>query len=149
MKILFKIIDYIFLVKEIKSKDGNLHFKRWSLVTSSKFINTFFDTYLFNVYIHLINRADEDLDMHDHPWDFVSIILKGGYNELTKDGLSFRVPFTASCKKAEELHKVTKLFKPTYSLVLTSRRKRDWGFQTSEDWFNNIQYRNRKNGTKV
>lgn len=35
----------------------------------------------WRIRIHEILRSDEDRDMHDHPYDFVSIMLKGGYIE--------------------------------------------------------------------
>lgn len=37
---------------------------------------------LFNVVIHRFHRSDSTHDgLHDHPWPFLSIILKGGYWE--------------------------------------------------------------------
>lgn len=36
------------------------------------------------VRIHNILRSDLDRDMHDHPFDFTSILLKGGYYETTR-----------------------------------------------------------------
>lgn len=32
-----------------------------------------------NIYLHHILRSDDDPDPHDHPWDFTSLILRGGY----------------------------------------------------------------------
>jgi hypothetical protein len=34
-----------------------------------------------NVYLHNIHRSDMDNELHDHPWDSVSILLKGFYLE--------------------------------------------------------------------
>lgn len=39
-------------------------------------------TKLFQVVIHKILKSDDDC-LHDHPWNFISIILKGGYWEGT------------------------------------------------------------------
>lgn len=33
----------------------------------------------FRIFIHKIARSDDDPDPHDHPWNFLSLILKGGY----------------------------------------------------------------------
>jgi len=33
------------------------------------------------IYLHHILRSDKDRHLHDHPWDYSSIILKGGYFE--------------------------------------------------------------------
>jgi hypothetical protein len=35
------------------------------------------------VKLHHILRSDDDRDLHDHPWSFLSIVLKGGYWEHT------------------------------------------------------------------
>lgn len=33
------------------------------------------------VLVHRIDGPDPGLDLHDHPWEFVSIVLRGGYTE--------------------------------------------------------------------
>lgn len=35
-----------------------------------------------NIYLHKFHRADSD-ELHDHPWDFISIVLWNGYVEET------------------------------------------------------------------
>ena len=40
----------------------------------------------FTVKLHRFLRSDPARDLHDHPWDFVSIILWGGYYEETESG---------------------------------------------------------------
>lgn len=41
----------------------------------------------FNFFIHQFLRSDRD-DMHDHPWDFVTYLVRGGYREQRwQDGL--------------------------------------------------------------
>jgi len=34
----------------------------------------------FNVFVHKFLKSDPD-DVHDHPWPFATLILKGGYWE--------------------------------------------------------------------
>lgn len=58
-------------VKEIRSKDGVLHFKRYAIV----------ETNCFAIYIHKIYEADKDRHMHNHPWNFFGIVLNGSYTE--------------------------------------------------------------------
>ena len=36
----------------------------------------------FNVFIHKFLKSDPD-DVHDHPWPYATLILKGGYFEWT------------------------------------------------------------------
>lgn len=47
----------IFLIKEIKSKTGDLHFRRWRII----------ETPWFSIYVHGIYKADEEAHLHDHP----------------------------------------------------------------------------------
>ena len=37
---------------------------------------------LLNVYVHKFLRSDDDRALHDHPWWFVSLILRGRYDEV-------------------------------------------------------------------
>ena len=70
-----EVIRTFFLAKEIISKDGVVHFRRYRLLS----------TPWFNIYIHNILRSDEDAHFHDHPWGFFSFILnctKGGYTRI-------------------------------------------------------------------
>lgn len=48
---------------------------RWVLIGST-------NADVRTVYLHRFERSDAD-DMHDHPWPFSSIILAGGYYEVT------------------------------------------------------------------
>src|SRR5690606_17597095 len=40
---------------------------------------------LGGVLLHRIDGPDPGLDLHDHPWPFVSIVLRGGYTEEACD----------------------------------------------------------------
>ncbi len=70
------------LIKEIKSKEGVLHFRRWNILTvSNRFIN-------FSIYLHGIYKEDQDPHLHNHPWNIATIILWGSYiEELDADDL--------------------------------------------------------------
>jgi hypothetical protein len=110
----------------------------------------------FNIYIHHLMRNDMD-DFHDHPWAFVSLILKGGYIEVTPnnipDGLAQELiylrtkwkrtnsdtwevirPFRLVFHRAEDAHKLIlrntrqRGPKPCWSFVITGPKRRSWGF---------------------
>lgn len=38
--------------------------------------------WLPSIRIHRIKKSDDDRALHDHPWKFVTVILKGGYYEV-------------------------------------------------------------------
>src|SRR5258708_6676388 len=55
---------------------------------------------------HHILASDPGTDLHDHPWDFVSVMLAGDYTEITPAGT---VRYEAPCvimRKAEQLHRL-------------------------------------------
>lgn len=132
----------LFLAKEIKSKAGVLHFQRWRIVY----------TPWFAVYIHRIFKSDSDLFMHDHPWDYFSMVLFGSYNEITPDTMRpgqgknvILLPGFCSRRKAEAFHKIGSLnTKSVTTLFVTGRRRRDWGFMVGDRWIQHEQFRKNK-----
>jgi hypothetical protein len=50
---------------------GNPMMERWRLL----------QTPWLGIYVHFIHREDLDPIPHDHPWQFRSFVLRGGYNE--------------------------------------------------------------------
>lgn len=98
----------------------------------------------FGIYVHRINVYDGDRHLHDHPWSFVSVVLRGGYVEARQIDPTSKSPFLRFAKRgflsfafrrAETLHRITALLRrPTWTLVLVGRRRREWGFQTSDGW---------------
>lgn len=85
------------------------------------------------VYVHHLLRSDNDRALHDHPWPFVSIVLRGGYCEIhdqTIDGEPFvywHSPGSVLVRPAEWRHRFC-LTKPAWTLVIVGRRCRKWGF---------------------
>ncbi len=103
--------------------------------------------------LHHILRSDTDRHLHDHPFDFVSFLLTGGYHEAVpcphcdrfdgtndgcyrcKEGLKTQYwpRFSVVRKRAEDLHRLT-LDKPIWTLVFSGLKRREWGFQTENGW---------------
>ncbi len=104
---------------------------------------------LGTVRIHHIFRGDADLDPHDHPWSFVSIILAGSYvEELWTDEpakQSERTPrrWWPRFIKSTQLHRL-RLERPVWTLVITGRKLRSWGFQTVKGWIPWKTYNSKK-----
>jgi hypothetical protein len=144
------IFRTLFLVKEIKSKSGELHFQRWRI----------FWTPWFAIYIHRILRSDEDLHPHSHPWKFISLILFGGYNEELYIGqldqvsivpriiftktINFYQPLSLIKRDQKSFHHIT-LVKPTTTLVLTYGKRIDWGYLVDGKFVEHKEYRKNKN----
>lgn len=84
--------------------------------------------------LHWFHRGDE-AEHHDHPWDFLSLILWGGYTEETpcKCGSGVRRvryrPGALLRRPAEWAHAVRlEPGRKALTLVWMNRPRRDWGF---------------------
>jgi hypothetical protein len=91
------------------------------------------------VYLHKLCRSDYDRALHDHPWPFVSIVLRGGYTEVhdqTIDGsvTSRWYPAGSVLVRAAEWRHRFILEKPAWTLVIVGRRQRRWGFFLPTGW---------------
>lgn len=102
--------------------------------------------------LHNIQQSDEGRDLHDHPFDFTSLILKGGYVEHRPDCLCDKfVPSLPPCRfygpgsvvrrRAEDLHRLELVNGPAWTLVLTGPYHRMWGFDTPDGWVPFDEYR--------
>ena len=113
----------------------------------------------FRVNLHCIHISDDPTDgLHDHPWPFITIILKGGYYEHLKNGKrKWRRPGTVIFSRAKRLHRLElttekKLMKypdcddchymgdaqiPCWTLFIMGprRRKATWGFLVNGKWY--------------
>lgn len=146
MSLLSKIIRKLFLVKEIVSRAGQVHFRRYRLL----------QTPWFAIYIHQICKSDEDLDPHDHPWHFASVILEGAYEEQSWyppnfDKMDFNTYYSGDVieHRAEDAHKIRLVSPEVWTMVFTSGRGRYWGYQTKTGWIGHKEYRQLKNEGKL
>ena len=97
----------------------------------------------FNVTLHKIVRSDDPI-MHDHPWPYLTIVLKGGYWEhtplITKDGRNigdttkWRGPGSIIWRKAKELHWLElDNDEPATTLFFMGPQQREWGFVVKDN----------------
>jgi hypothetical protein len=97
----------------------------------------------FGIFLHKFCRSDHDRALHDHPWPFVSVILRGGYSEvceacpacrreqnpchLETETKQYR-PGSILFRPATWRHRVEILAKPSWNLIFVGPRRRKWGF---------------------
>lgn len=97
----------------------------------------------FNITLHKIVRSDDPI-MHDHPWPYLTIVLKGGYWEhtplITKDGRNigdttkWRGPGSIIWRKAKELHWLElDNDTPATTLFFMGPQQREWGFVVKDN----------------
>ncbi len=93
---------------------------------------------LFNVYLHLFLRSDDDRALHDHPWMNCSILLSGNYVEHTiaQGGIERRQLLKAGDWRfrwtGRIAHRVELVDDTCWTLFITGPRYRKWGFHCSQ-----------------
>lgn len=88
------------------------------------------------VYLHRMDGPDPRATLHDHPWHFVSIILRGGYHERTPTTEARRWGAGSVHRmRATDAHSIRGLFRePTWTLLLVGKRRREWGYIDDDGW---------------
>jgi hypothetical protein len=89
--------------------------------------------------LHHILKSDNLRDLHDHPFDFISLLLTGGYREYTTTGINEWRRGSVVIRNAWDLHALS-LEKPVWTLVFSSNYYRMWGFQTKNGWVPYTEY---------
>jgi hypothetical protein len=108
---------------------------RWRLIS----------TPWFGLYVHRIDKPDPRPTLHDHPWPFVTFVLKGGYTEdfgiramrggdktgpiVKRVSRSWRRGSVHRMRKTDA-HTITSAIAPTWTLLVVGRRRQDpsWGY---------------------
>lgn len=111
----------------IDNGDGSIMMIRWYI------------TGIAGLKLHKFIASDKDC-MHDHPWAFVSVMLWGSYIEETDAGQKTISSPAVMYRRAEHKHRILYTGKTCWTLVLTFRRVREWGFFTKEGWVQWFNY---------
>lgn len=104
----------------------------------------------FNVFLHRFLKSDPD-DVHDHPWPYATLILRGGYYEWVPEFNSlgqkigeirhwrgpghFRVCRSTSYHRIELCEGID-----CWTLFMPGPHQRQWGFLVNNQWIHNEQY---------
>lgn len=99
----------------------------------------------FKVFIHHILRSDEDGELHDHPWNFVSFILWSGYIEVLPWGSRLLRAWSLVKHRATDAHRLI-MDRPAWTLVFVTGKNRTWGFHTKAGWMSYKDFFNQKYG---
>lgn len=94
------------------------------------------------VYLHIFVASDDEC-LHDHPWNFYSLILWGGYWEITPTGKKWYGPGRLLYRPATWKHQVV-IKKRAITLCVTTGKLRSWGFWTKAgEWIHWRTYNNK------
>jgi hypothetical protein len=108
---------------------------RWFLISPNRWCN---------VYLHRFIGSD-DPTPHDHPWNFLSIILRGSYVEDSPgEAPRRRRAGDVAFRRAEHRHRVILepvlgatdgTERPCTTLIITGPHRRPWGFWCAGELF--------------
>jgi hypothetical protein len=136
----------------IAPDDGSPYLYRWHIYPRNELG--------FNQYFHIQVADDPSRPLHDHPWDNVSIILAGGYEEhlaFPVDGVLeptrqyIRKPGDVVSRLAPYAHRLMLPVgvKYTMTMFLTGPKIRDWGFWYPDGWVNHTLVTHTEGNTTI
>lgn len=104
----------------------------------------------FNIFLHHFLKGDPD-DVHDHPWNYCTLIVKGGYWEWLPQFNSagqkigelsvWRGPGHFRFCFAESYHRIE--LDPNvdcWTIFMPMKQRREWGFLVKNKWVHYAQY---------
>jgi hypothetical protein len=140
MNFLSRIMDKLDRRRVITDRNGVVpYMERYYIFLKNR------KSFPFNITLHKILVSDEPT-LHDHPWSYATLILKGGYWEHTPHGKFWRGPGHVRYRKADDLHWL-ELDKdehgnelPCWSLFFMGQKAQAWGFIKNGSWIHNEKY---------
>jgi hypothetical protein len=104
----------------------------------------------FNIFLHKFLKGDPD-DVHDHPWPYATLILKGGYYEWTptfdSNGVKigetkhWRGPGHFRISPATSYHRIELADGvECWTLFMPGPQGREWGFLVNNVWTPHQRY---------
>jgi len=97
-------------------------------------------TFPFNIFLHKFLKSDPE-ELHDHPWNYRTLVIKGGYWETTPTGKYWRgVGHFRKCE-AESFHRVE--VEPgvaCWTIFMPGKQRRNWGFDAQGTWVRNDEF---------
>lgn len=140
-------------VRVIKDREADQDYLVRYYLFSTRWIAPVFPKLSYRLTLHNTLRSDID-GLHDHPWNWKSKILEGGYDEYTPEGVFWREPSQGwRSRTANDYHRL--VIRPdkmrpgeqTWSLFLMGPRVKDWGFLSRnntwvqwEEYISNREY---------
>jgi hypothetical protein len=115
----------------IYGHDGSMYMGRWWLFNPYPYAEEKRKNWFpISVRIHHIQRKDDDRELHDHPWNARTIIIKGGYSELREGGERFwRQPGDTATLKFGEYHRICHVQpEGAWTIFITGKYQGTWGF---------------------
>lgn len=143
-RLIERLLDWLFKFELINIPSGDNYVKRWILCGGKVGRG---------IYLHKFSKSDYERHLHDHPWPFVSFLLKGSYMQHTRKTTELPWPLPAG-ENQEHIRWINARLDPTaahrisidetrgkvWTLVFHGKRMREWGFLTERGWVSHREY---------
>jgi len=96
-----------------------------------------------SIRVHHWYRSDDKRAPHDHPWWFLTLVLKGSYEDWGYPERTAKGAPRLDCKTIDRLQRGSVRFRPAYhvhsvsvppggcwTILLTGAERKQWGFWT-------------------
>jgi hypothetical protein len=88
--------------------------------------------WMVSVYRHDMTRPDNDAHLHNHPWQALSFIVRGGYWEQTKWGSIFHHANSFNRIPRSSYHRIASILPGTRTYLLSWGEVRQWGYLVND-----------------
>lgn len=93
-----------------------------------------------SIRLHHWLAQDDPRHRHDHPWNFITFVLKGGYTDLSPNGDSHLRAPAVQYRAAEHQHTVVPDEGGAWTVIITGPKIRRWGFWVNGKFKSNVKY---------
>lgn len=83
---------------------------------------------LFSIRLHHWHSSDDTRHFHDHPWWFLTLVIKGSYHDVNPTGVKDMARWSVAYRPALHRHTVEVANGGCWTLLLTGPEIRFWGF---------------------
>lgn len=95
--------------------------------------------YFFSIRLHHWLASDDGRHYHNHPWWFWTWVIVGEYTDYSLNGLELMKRWTLKFRLHTHSHTVH-IKENTWTIVLTGKHKRDWGFWVDRKFVKSNKY---------
>ncbi len=114
------------ITHDLVRNDGEPYLERWIL------------WFGFSLRVHRFFTSDKDRAPHDHPWWFVTLPFSTYGEYYTAEGEEkYRLvkPWRLHYRSPQFRHRVEIQSAPSWTIVLTGTKSKEWGFWESDEEF--------------
>lgn len=161
----FLLTTYAFRTphRHLRDLDGSLYMGRWRVVDEGTLAGRLLEklTGYASVRLHRIMRADHDRDLHNHPFDYRTFVVKGAYAEVFEEPSEHSPEWRAhgyrwihaggtETGNQDKYHRIDVVPKRgVWTLFFMTRNTGGWGFNVDGQHVDSTRYLLRKGYTRT